>query len=43
MILIPGFVIGSYITKMSFKEVERVEMVRYIMNRAHLEDGGWGL
>jgi len=43
MILIPGFVIGSYITKMNFKEVERLEMIRYIMNRAHLADGGWGL
>ncbi|KAF8889368.1 terpenoid cyclases/protein prenyltransferase alpha-alpha toroid, partial [Infundibulicybe gibba] len=34
MFLIPGLVIGSY---------ERLEIIRYLMNRAHPEDGGWGI
>lgn len=43
MFLLPGFVIGSYITGMGFKDEERREMVRYLMNRAHPDDGGWGM
>jgi len=43
MFLIPGLVIGSYVSGMSFKEEERLELIRYLMNRAHPEDGGWGM
>lgn len=43
MFLLPGLVIGSYVSGMSFLEVERLEMIRYVLNRAHPDDGGWGL
>jgi lanosterol synthase len=43
MFLLPGLVIGSYVTGMAFKEEERLEMIRYLMNRANPEDGGWGM
>ncbi|KAG7085558.1 hypothetical protein E1B28_003115 [Marasmius oreades] len=43
MFLIPGLVIGSYVSGMSFKDEQRREMIRYVMNRAHPEDGGWGI
>lgn len=43
MFLLPGLVIGSYVSGMGFKEEERQEMIRYLMNRAHPEDGGWGM
>lgn len=43
MFLIPGLVIGSYVTGMSFKEEEKLELIRYLMHRAHPDDGGWGL
>jgi len=42
MFLIPGLVIGSYITGIPFTDEERREMIRYLMNRAN-EDGGWGM
>lgn len=43
MFLLPGFVIGSYVSGMTFTEQERLEMIRYVMNRAHPQDGGWGM
>lgn len=43
MFLLPGLVIGSYVTGMSFKLEERLEMIRYLMNHAHSDDGGWGM
>ncbi|KII85825.1 hypothetical protein PLICRDRAFT_44240 [Plicaturopsis crispa FD-325 SS-3] len=43
MFLLPGLVIGTYVTGMSFKEAEKLEMIRYLFNRANPEDGGWGL
>ncbi|KZS94380.1 terpene synthase [Sistotremastrum niveocremeum HHB9708] len=43
MFLIPGLVIGSYVSEMDFREEERRELIRYLFNRAHKEDGGWGL
>jgi lanosterol synthase len=43
MFLLPGLVIGSYVTGMTFFEEERLEMVRYLFNHAHSDDGGWGL
>ncbi|KIP08795.1 hypothetical protein PHLGIDRAFT_87649 [Phlebiopsis gigantea 11061_1 CR5-6] len=42
MFLMPGLVIGSYVTGMPFKHEERLEMIRYLLNRAN-EDGGWGI
>ncbi|KAN0113930.1 Terpenoid cyclases/protein prenyltransferase alpha-alpha toroid [Russula decolorans] len=43
MFLLPGLVIGSYVAHMSFRDEERLEMIRYLFNRAHPDDGGWGL
>ncbi|KAF7309636.1 Terpene cyclase/mutase family member [Mycena indigotica] len=43
MFLLPGLVIGSYISGMEFTIQERLEMIRYLMNRAHAVDGGWGI
>ncbi|KAH7101707.1 terpene synthase [Auriculariales sp. MPI-PUGE-AT-0066] len=43
MFLLPGFVIGSYVSGMPIPEEERLEIIRYICNLAHPEDGGWGL
>ena len=43
MFLLPGLVIGSYVTGMPFKDEEKREMIRYLMNRADPEDGGWGM
>ncbi|KAF9526128.1 terpenoid cyclases/protein prenyltransferase alpha-alpha toroid [Crepidotus variabilis] len=43
MFLLPGLVIGSYLTGMPFKQEERLEMIRYLFNRAHPDDGGWGI
>ena len=43
MFVLPGLVIGSYAARMSFIDEERLEMIRYLFNRAHPDDGGWGL
>ncbi len=43
MFLLPGLVISSYVAGMSFLDEERLEMIRYLFNRAHPDDGGWGL
>ncbi|KAH9939145.1 lanosterol synthase [Amylocystis lapponica] len=43
MFLIPGLVIGSYVSGMGFKLEERLEMIRYLINHAHPVDGGWGI
>lgn len=43
MFLLPGLVIGSYVTGMPFRLEERLEMIRYLFNRARPEDGGWGM
>lgn len=43
MFILPGLVISSYITGMPFTREERLEMIRYLFNRAHPEDGGWGM
>ena len=43
MFLIPGLVIGSYVSEMTFTLEERLELIRYIINRAHPDDGGWGM
>jgi lanosterol synthase len=43
MFLLPGLVIGSYVSGMPFLEEERLEMIRYLFNHVHPDDGGWGL
>lgn len=43
MFLLPGLVIGSYVSGMTFTREERLEMIRYLLNRANPEDGGWGM
>ena len=42
MFLIPGLVIGSYVTGMPFRLEERLEIIRYLFNHTN-EDGGWGM
>lgn len=42
MFLIPGLVIGSYVTHAPLKLEERLEMIRYLFNHTN-EDGGWGM
>lgn len=41
--LLPGYVIGSYVTGAPITEGERLEIIRYLFLRAHPEDGGWGI
>lgn len=43
MFLNPGMVIGSYVAGMEFPMEERLEMIRYLLQRAHPDDGGWGM
>ncbi|KAJ7680547.1 terpenoid cyclases/protein prenyltransferase alpha-alpha toroid [Mycena polygramma] len=43
MFLLPGVVIGSYIVNAPFTTEQRLEMVRYLLNTAHPDDGGWGI
>ena len=41
--LIPGLIIVHYITDTPVPEATRLELIRYLLNRANPEDGGWGL
>ena len=41
--LIPGLIIVHYITQTPVPEPMRLELIRYLLNRAHAEDGGWGI
>ncbi|KZP01638.1 terpene synthase [Calocera viscosa TUFC12733] len=43
MFLLPGLVIGTYVTAGDFKDEEKVELIRYLFNTASPADGGWGL
>lgn len=43
MFLLPGFIIGSYVMDIEINEAEGLEIIRYLFNRAHPEDGGWGM
>lgn len=43
MFMVCGYVIAKYFTKVPFSPEERIEITRYIVNRAHPVDGGWGL
>jgi lanosterol synthase len=41
--LVPGLIISYYITGTPIPDHERLEIIRYLLNRAHPDDGGWGL
>ncbi|KAI9197493.1 terpenoid cyclases/protein prenyltransferase alpha-alpha toroid [Polychytrium aggregatum] len=43
MFLLPGFVIVNYVTGTPWLKGQREEIIRYIKNRAHPDDGGWGI
>lgn len=43
MFLLPGLVISNYISKIKLLEEQRIEIIRYLFNRAHSDDGGWGM
>lgn len=43
MFLLPGMVIATHICGVALKQEERLEMIRYLLNRAHPVDGGWGM
>jgi lanosterol synthase len=43
MFLLPGLVIGMYVTKTPVPQEWRIEMIRYLVNRANKYDGGWGI
>jgi lanosterol synthase len=43
LILMPGLCIAYYVTKTPIPEPWRIEMIRYLVNKAHPELGGWGL
>ena len=43
MFLLIGYVTAKYFCKIPFTEIEKIEICRYIVNRAHPVDGGWGL
>ncbi|KAG2183365.1 hypothetical protein INT43_006371 [Umbelopsis isabellina] len=43
MFLIPGLIITYYITGTPVPESMRVEIIRYLLNRANKDDGGWGI
>lgn len=43
MFMMVGYVVAKYFTKVPFSEEEKIEMIRYLVNRAHPVDGGWGL
>ncbi|CAO1636103.1 unnamed protein product [Sympodiomycopsis kandeliae] len=42
LFLMPGLIIGSYVTETAFPDEWRIEMTRYLKNRQN-KDGGWGL
>ncbi|KAI8073800.1 terpenoid cyclases/protein prenyltransferase alpha-alpha toroid [Gongronella butleri] len=41
--LIPGLIITYYITGTPVPEPMRLELIRYLLNRAQKDDGGWGI
>lgn len=43
MFLLPGLVVAWHVTDFSIPEAWRSEMIRYLCNRAHPDDGGWGI
>jgi lanosterol synthase len=43
MFMLIGYVTAKYFCDIRFSEEEKIEITRYIVNRAHPVDGGWGL
>lgn len=43
MFLIPCLVIAMYISETPMPEPWRIEIIRYLITRAHPVDGGWGV
>lgn len=43
MFMLVGYVVAKYYTGTPFSEEETIEITRYLVNRAHPVDGGWGL
>ncbi|CED82918.1 Lanosterol synthase [Phaffia rhodozyma] len=44
MFLIPGLIISLYVTQSEpLEEEQRLEMIRYLCNRADKKEGGWGI
>lgn len=43
MFMLIGYVVAKYFASVPFSEEEKIEIIRYIVNRAHPVDGGWGL
>lgn len=43
MFMLIGYVVAKYFCQVPFSEAESIEICRYIVNRAHPVDGGWGL
>nr|Q96WJ0.1 RecName: Full=Lanosterol synthase; AltName: Full=2,3-epoxysqualene--lanosterol cyclase; AltName: Full=Oxidosqualene--lanosterol cyclase; Short=OSC [Pneumocystis carinii]AAK82993.1 lanosterol synthase [Pneumocystis carinii] len=43
MFLLPGLIIAMYISKIEFPDEMRIEVIRYLVNHANPEDGGWGI
>lgn len=43
MFLLPGLVITYYITGEKMPNGWGQEIIQYLFNRAHKDDGGWGL
>lgn len=43
MFLLVGLVVAKYFCGVPFLEEEKIEIIRYVVNRAHPVDGGWGL
>ncbi|KAJ1966502.1 Lanosterol synthase (Oxidosqualene--lanosterol cyclase), partial [Dimargaris xerosporica] len=43
MFMIPGVIIGLYCVGHKIPDYERIEIIRYLLHRAHPEDGGWGI
>lgn len=43
MFMIIAYVVAKYFTGVPFSDEERIEICRYLVNRAHPVDGGWGL
>ena len=43
MFLLPGLIIGMYVTKTPIPAPWRIEIARYLWNRQDPDDGGWGM
>ncbi|PWN48974.1 putative lanosterol synthase [Violaceomyces palustris] len=43
LFLLPGLVIGMYVTRTPIPEEWKVEIARYLWHRANKTDGGWGI